>query len=118
MTTRIANIGDFGEFTRIADNPAEFVDAIEGCLDNSPVTANRERLRCLLERNSWPERAGRMVDLMDAEFRRLAGGEPSVGSPTSGMDGRVGRPEVAGQDSRIAEQGNEHGLVRCREQET
>ena len=89
VSTRIANIGDFGEFVRTGGTPAEFVDAIGGCIDNSPVDVNRERLRRLLERNSWLERARSMAALIAAEFGGHGGGESSAGSPTLGTDRKV-----------------------------
>ena len=69
VTTAIENIGDFGEFTRIGRTPEEFVGEIRDCLENSPVSANPDRLRCLLKGNSWRERVSRVVDLIEAEFR-------------------------------------------------
>ena len=68
VSTAIENIGDFGEFVRVARSPQEFAHAIDDCLRNDPLAMDRPRLRKVLKENSWPERVMRVLELIEREF--------------------------------------------------
>ncbi len=70
VSTHIANIGDFREFVQVGRTPEEFIERISHCLDNNPVSGNVERMRSLLETNSWNERVTRILALVGKEFAR------------------------------------------------
>ena len=70
VSTPIANIGDFREFLQVGRTPDEFIERIGHCLDNNPVSGNIERIRSLLEVNSWNERVTRIMTLVGKEFAR------------------------------------------------
>ena len=70
VSTHIANIGDFREFVQVGRNPEEFIERISHCLENNPVSGNVERMRSLLEANSWDERVTRILTLVGKEFAR------------------------------------------------
>ena len=70
VSTPIANIGDFREFVQVGHTPEEFIERIDHCLDNNPVSGNVERIRSLLEVNSWNERVTRILTLVGKEFAR------------------------------------------------
>ena len=70
VSTPIANIGDFREFVQVGRTPEEFIERISHCLDNNPVSGNVERMRSLLETNSWNERVTRILTLVGKEFAR------------------------------------------------
>ena len=70
VSTHIANIGDFREFVQVGRTPEEFIERIDHCLDNNPVAGNVERIRRLLEVNSWNERVTRILALVGKEFAR------------------------------------------------
>ena len=82
VSTAIENIGDFGEFVRVARSPQEFVHAIDDCLRNDPLAKDLPRLRKVLKENSWPERVMRVLELIE---RELAGSQrTAVGSNAYG----------------------------------
>ena len=68
VSTPIANIGDFGDLVQLGRTPEEFVERLGYCLDNNPVAGNLERVRSLLEANSWNERTVRILKLVGKEF--------------------------------------------------
>ncbi|MDD9991413.1 MAG: glycosyltransferase [Rhodospirillales bacterium] len=68
VSTAIENIGDFGEFVRVARSPHEFVRAIDECLRNEPLARDLPHLRKVLKENSWPERVNRVLKLIEREF--------------------------------------------------
>ncbi len=68
VSTAIENIGNFGEFVRVARSPQEFAHAIDDCLRNDPLAMDRPRLRKVLKENSWPERVMRVLELIEREF--------------------------------------------------
>ena len=68
VTTPIANIEDFKEFMQIGHTPKEFIEWIDYCLDNNPLSENSEDLQDLLKANSWDERVTRILELIEAEF--------------------------------------------------
>ena len=70
VSTPIANIGDFREFVQVGRTPEEFIEQIGHCLDNNPVSGDIERVRSLLEINSWNERVTRILTLVGKEFAR------------------------------------------------
>ena len=70
VSTPIANIGDFREFVQVGRTPDEFIEQIGHCLDNNPVSGDIERVRSLLEINSWNERVTRILTLVGKEFAR------------------------------------------------
>ena len=70
VSTPIANIGDFREFVQVGRTPEEFIERIDHCLNNNPVSGNVERIRSLLEVNSWNERVTRILTLVGKEFAR------------------------------------------------
>ena len=70
VSTHIANIGDFREFVQVGRTPEEFIERIDHCLNNNPVSGNVERIRSLLEVNSWNERVTRILALVGKEFAR------------------------------------------------
>ena len=70
VSTHIANIGDFREFVQVGRTPEEFIERIDHCLNNNPVAGNVERIRNLLEANSWNERVTRILTLVGKEFVR------------------------------------------------
>ena len=70
VSTHIANIGDFREFVQVGRTPEEFIERIDHCLNNNPVAGNVERIRSLLEVNSWNERVTRILTLVGKEFAR------------------------------------------------
>ena len=70
VSTPIANIGDFREFVQVGRTPDEFIERIDHCLNNNPVSGNLERIRSLLEVNSWNERVTRILTLVGKEFAR------------------------------------------------
>ena len=70
VSTHIANIGDFREFVQVGRTPEEFIERIDHCLNNNPVAGNVERIRSLLEVNSWDERVTRILALVGKEFAR------------------------------------------------
>ena len=70
VSTHIANIGDFREFVQVGRTPEEFIERIDHCLNNNPVAGNVERIRSLLEVNSWNERVTRILALVGKEFAR------------------------------------------------
>ena len=70
VSTPIANIGDFREFIQVGRTPDEFIEQIGHCLDNNPVSGDIERVRSLLEINSWNERVTRILTLVGKEFAR------------------------------------------------
>ena len=80
VSTPIANIGDFREFVQVGRTPDEFIERIDHCLDNNPVAGNVERIRSLLEVNSWNERVTRILALVGKEFarRESAHSKPAV----------------------------------------
>ena len=85
VTTPIANIEDFQEFVKTGRTPAEFIDQIEYCLKESPVSVSREHLRNTVASNSWPERVKGILELIDGEFRRGDRTETSMSDRTSGV---------------------------------
>ena len=70
VSTPVANIGDFREVVQVGRTPDEFIERIGYCLDNNPVSGNIERVRSLLETNSWNERVTRILALVGKEFAR------------------------------------------------
>ena len=70
VSTHIANIGDFREFVQVGHTPEEFIERIDHCLDNNPISGNVERIRSLLEVNSWNERVTHILTLVGKEFVR------------------------------------------------
>ena len=68
VTTPIANIEDFRKFMQIGHTPNEFIERIDYCLDNNPLSENPEDLEDLLKANSWDERVTRILELIDGEF--------------------------------------------------
>ena len=70
VSTPIANIGDFREFVQVGRTADEFIEQIGHCLDNNPVSGDIERVRSLLEINSWNERVTRILTLVGKEFAR------------------------------------------------
>ncbi|MDE0511828.1 MAG: glycosyltransferase, partial [Gammaproteobacteria bacterium] len=70
VSTPIANIGDFGEFVQVGNTPEEFIERTGHCLDNDPIAGNLERVRRLLQANSWNERTARILKLVGQEFAR------------------------------------------------
>ena len=95
VTTPIANTEDFQDFVRIGRTPADFIGQIEDCLEENPVSVNREYLRVTVERNSWPERVKRILELIDKEFGKGARTETSLGDRTSsvGRETRIGQTD-------------------------
>ena len=91
VTTPIANVDDFAEFTRVGHMAEEFIAEIGNCLENSPIGERRERLRELLKTNSWQDRASRVMELIESEFDRdgTSDGATEEGGDAAGDDGPV-----------------------------
>ena len=70
VSAPVANIGDFGDLVQVGRTPEEFVERIGYCLDNNPVAGNLERVRSLLDANSWNERTARILKLVGKEFAK------------------------------------------------
>ena len=70
VSTPVANIGDFEDILQIGRTPEEFIERVDYCLDNNPVSGNIERIRRLLKANSWNERTARIMTLVRKEFDR------------------------------------------------
>ena len=68
VSTPVANIGDFRELVQVGATPEEFIERIGYCLDNNPVAGNLDRVRSLLQANSWNERTTRILKLVGKEF--------------------------------------------------
>ena len=99
VSTPIANIGDFREFMQIGRTPEEFIERIDDCLRRDPVTDDLPRMRELLKRTSWPERAKHVLELVDQEFSNRKK-TPSALDHVGHLDevsGYTGRCTVCGQ---------------------
>ena len=68
VTTAIANTGDFREFMEVGRTPDEFIDRIEGCLNENRATGNPSRIRELLTEVSWERRVEQVLALVEEEF--------------------------------------------------
>ena len=96
VSTHIANIGDFREFVQVGRTPEEFIERIDHCLDNNPVSGNVERIRSLLEVNSWDERVTRILALVGKEFARRAAVHSRPAAAGYGKDGYADSCTVCG----------------------
>ena len=78
VATPIANTDAISEFVEVGRSADEFIERIEHCLDQDVLAAREPRIRQLLRENSWDERVGRIMALVDqALARKAASGEPS-----------------------------------------
>ena len=96
VSTHIANIGDFREFVQVGRTPEEFIERIDHCLNNNPVAGNVERIRSLLEVNSWNERVTRTLTLVGKEFARRESTHSRPAAADYGKDGYVDTCTVCG----------------------
>ena len=87
VSTPIANIGDFRDLVQVGATPEEFIDRIAHCLDNNPVVGNLERVRSLLEANSWNERTTRILKLVGKEFARAEATPAGIAAVSYDKDG-------------------------------
>ena len=65
VSTSIANIDDFREFTHVASTPDEFMKRIDDCLGDGPDSNGMATSPDLLRNNSWPERVNQVMGLVD-----------------------------------------------------
>ena len=107
VATPIANIEDFGEFIKIGHTSEEFIERIDYCLGNNPISGNVERLRGLLKANSWNERVTRMMTLTEVEFvrreRTVSSSVPKTAREHE--DGYVDRCSVCGHTGYLRREG-------------
>ena len=107
VATPIANIEDFGEFIKIGHTSEEFIERIDYCLDNNPISGNVERLRGLLKANSWNERVTRIMTLTEAEFvrreRTVSSSVPKT--PRAHEDGYADRCTICGHTGYLRREG-------------
>ena len=96
VSTHIANIGDFREFVQVGRTPEEFIERIDQCLNNNPVAGNVERIRSLLEVNSWNERVTRILTLVGKEFARRESAHNRPAAADFGKDGYADSCTVCG----------------------
>ena len=96
VSTPIANIGDFREFVQVGRTPEEFIERIDHCLNNNPVSGNVERIRSLLEINSWNERVMRILTLVGKEFARRESAHSRPAAADFDKDGYVDSCTVCG----------------------
>ena len=68
VATPIENMDDFSEFVGIGRTPTEFIDQIEQCLRENPLSRNRQGLRDMIIANSWQKRVDRIVKLIEEKF--------------------------------------------------
>ena len=128
VSTPIANLDEIGKFVRVSRTPKEFIEQISYCLEHDTISGNVERIRGLLEVNSWDERVTRMLTLIEREFVRHGQRRPPSAStvPTYDEDGYADCCTVCGhvgylrrQERSIRETyqcGNCKASLRYREQ--
>ena len=104
VTTPIANIDDFSDFTRVGYTAEEFIAEIGICLENNPIEARREKLRELLKVNSWQERTSRVMGLIDSAFGRGGrnDGAQEGDDDAAGDDGPVGLAQEGDYEDRCS----------------
>ena len=68
VATPIANMDDFREFVRVGRTADEFLDQIQYCIDENPISKTRDRLGEAIRNNSWTERVDRVVKLIEREI--------------------------------------------------
>ena len=95
VTTKIANVGYFDDFVKTANTPEEFIQAVAEFIEGNPIAENGDRIRSLLENNSWEERVREVMALVEKGFRRRVDGEWGRVSVTSGT--RKKAEHVGGQ---------------------
>lgn len=99
VTTPIANTGDFQEFMKVGRTPDEFIDRIEDCLHENPVTGDLSRIRQLLTEVSWERRVEQVLALIEEEFASRGGASPAPrkGSVSDEASNYFGTCSVCGQ---------------------
>jgi glycosyltransferase involved in cell wall biosynthesis len=70
VSTDIANLGELRPFVHIANGPAEFIRQVEIAIAAGKRDAMPPELEAVLARNSWPERAKSILELIDRAVAR------------------------------------------------
>ena len=90
VSTRVANMEQFGECVRIAKCPRDFVRAIEECLGSDSGVERMDDLRDFLRCNSWDVRVQKILSLVEKKVKEADANEKKIRKSTrrGEVDGR------------------------------
>ena len=115
VSTPVANIGDFRELLQVGATPEEFIERIGYCLDSNPVAGNLDRVRSLLQANSWNERTTRILKLVGKEFAKAEATPAGTDAASYDKDGYTDCCTVCGHTGYLRrEERSVRETYRCR----